>query len=109
MFCKHEFIERPQTIQERPSLVNAFCRVWSSVQLAVAMPNYFAQNRINPVTRVTCAHKTILARPNFPTAMTVLLTLVDAHKSYGDQVLLDGAEMTLTDEHKFGFIGRNGA
>jgi ATP-binding cassette subfamily F protein 3 len=41
--------------------------------------------------------------------MTVLLQLRDAHKCYGDQVLLDGAEVTLTDAHKVGFIGRNGA
>jgi ATP-binding cassette subfamily F protein 3 len=37
------------------------------------------------------------------------MQLVDAHKSYGPQVLLDGAEVTLTDEAKVGFIGRNGA
>src|ERR1700745_1038918 len=41
--------------------------------------------------------------------MAVLLQLVDAHKSYGHQVLLDGAEVTLADAHKVGFIGRNGA
>ena len=41
--------------------------------------------------------------------MAVLLQIQDAHKSYGDQVLLDGAEVTLTDAHKVGFIGRNGA
>jgi ATP-binding cassette subfamily F protein 3 len=41
--------------------------------------------------------------------MALLLQVVDAHKSYGHQVLLDGAEMTLTDAHKVGFIGRNGA
>jgi ATP-binding cassette, subfamily F, member 3 len=41
--------------------------------------------------------------------MAVLLQLVDAHKSYGHQTLLDGAEVTLTDAHKVGFIGRNGA
>jgi ATP-binding cassette subfamily F protein 3 len=41
--------------------------------------------------------------------MAVLLQLLDAHKSYGHQALLDGAEMTLTDAHKVGFIGRNGA
>ncbi len=41
--------------------------------------------------------------------MTVLVQIKDAHKSYGDQVLLDGAEATLTDDHKIGFIGRNGA
>ncbi len=41
--------------------------------------------------------------------MAVLVQIKDAHKSYGDQVLLDGAEATITDEHKVGFIGRNGA
>jgi ATP-binding cassette, subfamily F, member 3 len=41
--------------------------------------------------------------------MAVLLQLLDAHKSYGHQVLLDGAEVTITDAHKVGFIGRNGA
>src|SRR5881392_3171700 len=41
--------------------------------------------------------------------MTVLLQLVDAHKRYGHQVLLDGAEVNLTDDHKVGFVGRNGA
>jgi len=41
--------------------------------------------------------------------MAVLLQIKNAHKSYGDQVLLDGAEATLTDEVKVGFVGRNGA
>ena len=41
--------------------------------------------------------------------MAVLLQLNDAHKSYGDQVLLDGAEVTLIEDVKVGFIGRNGA
>src|SRR5687767_291801 len=41
--------------------------------------------------------------------MTVLLQIKNAHKSYGDQVLLDGAEATLTDDVKYGFVGRNGA
>ncbi len=41
--------------------------------------------------------------------MAVLLQVLNAHKSYGHQVLLDGAEVTLTDAHKVGFIGRNGA
>jgi len=41
--------------------------------------------------------------------MAVLIQLRDAHKSYGHQVLLDGAEMTLTDDVKVGFVGRNGA
>ena len=41
--------------------------------------------------------------------MAVLLQIENAHKSYGDQILLDGAEATLTDNAKTGFIGRNGA
>jgi ATP-binding cassette, subfamily F, member 3 len=41
--------------------------------------------------------------------MAVLLQIRDAHKSYGEQVLLDGAEATLVDNVKVGFIGRNGA
>ena len=41
--------------------------------------------------------------------MAVLLQIKDAHKSFGDQVLLDGAEATLVDDVKVGFIGRNGA
>jgi len=41
--------------------------------------------------------------------MAVLLQIKDAHKSYGDQVLLDGAEATLIDDVKVGFVGRNGA
>src|SRR5207244_7684241 len=38
-----------------------------------------------------------------------LLQITNACKSYGDQVLLDGAEATLSDNVKVGFIGRNGA
>ncbi len=41
--------------------------------------------------------------------MAVLIQIRDAHKSYGDQVLLDGAEATLIDDVKVGFVGRNGA
>ena len=41
--------------------------------------------------------------------MPVVLQLNDAHKRYGDQVLLDGASCALTDDEKVGFIGRNGA
>ena len=41
--------------------------------------------------------------------MAVLIQVRDAHKRYGDQVLLDGAEVSLTDDVKVGFIGRNGA
>lgn len=40
--------------------------------------------------------------------MAVLLQLKDLHKSYGSQVLLNGAEATLTDDVKVGFVGRNG-
>ncbi len=41
--------------------------------------------------------------------MATLLQISKACKSYGDQVLLDGAEATLSDNVKVGFIGRNGA
>ena len=41
--------------------------------------------------------------------MAVLLQIKNACKSYGDQVLFDGAEATITDDVKVGFIGRNGA
>src|SRR5271154_1519203 len=41
--------------------------------------------------------------------MAVLLQIKDAHKSYGDQVLLDSAEATIVDDLKVGFVGRNGA
>jgi ATP-binding cassette subfamily F protein 3 len=41
--------------------------------------------------------------------MGVLLQIKNAYKSYGEQVLLDGAEAVLNDDVKVGFIGRNGA
>ncbi|QDT02430.1 putative ABC transporter ATP-binding protein YheS [Rubripirellula lacrimiformis] len=41
--------------------------------------------------------------------MAVLIQVRDAHKRFGDQVLLDGAELSLVDDVKIGFIGRNGA
>ena len=41
--------------------------------------------------------------------MAVLFQIRDAHKSYGDQHLLDGAEVTIVDNVKLGFVGRNGA
>ena len=41
--------------------------------------------------------------------MTTLLKLEDAHKRYGLQYLLDGAEAEFTDDHKVGLIGRNGS
>lgn len=41
--------------------------------------------------------------------MSVLLTLTDASKSYGDQQLLDDTSVTLYENAKVGFIGRNGA
>lgn len=41
--------------------------------------------------------------------MASLLQITKACKSYGDQVLLDGAEATLSEDVKVGFIGRNGA
>ncbi|MCA9116233.1 MAG: ABC-F family ATP-binding cassette domain-containing protein [Planctomycetaceae bacterium] len=41
--------------------------------------------------------------------MAVLLQIRDAHKSYGEQTLLNGAEATLVEDVKVGFVGRNGA
>src|ERR1700744_285534 len=41
--------------------------------------------------------------------MASLIQISKASKSYGDQVLLDNAEATLSDDVKVGFIGRNGA
>ncbi len=41
--------------------------------------------------------------------MAVLIQVRNAYKRYGDQVLLDGAELSLVDDVKVGFIGRNGA
>ena len=41
--------------------------------------------------------------------MAVLMQIRDAHKHYGEQVLLDGADATISDDTKVGFVGRNGA
>lgn len=41
--------------------------------------------------------------------MAVLIQIRDAHKSYYDQVLLDGAEASIIEDAKIGFVGRNGA
>src|SRR6187399_2444446 len=41
--------------------------------------------------------------------MASLLQITRACKSYGDQVLFDNAEATISDDVKVGFIGRNGA
>lgn len=41
--------------------------------------------------------------------MPVVLQLVDGHKRYGEQNLLNGASCALTDDQKVGLIGRNGA
>ena len=41
--------------------------------------------------------------------MSVLLQLVKGEKSYGDQLLLDDADLTLYEDVKVGFVGRNGA
>lgn len=41
--------------------------------------------------------------------MAVLLQIKNATKSYGNQVLLDNAEATLSEDVKYGFVGRNGA
>ena len=41
--------------------------------------------------------------------MAILFQISKAHKSYGEQVLFDGADATISDNVKVGFIGRNGA
>jgi ATP-binding cassette subfamily F protein 3 len=41
--------------------------------------------------------------------MGILFQITNAHKSYGDQILLDGASATISDNTKVGFVGRNGA
>ena len=41
--------------------------------------------------------------------MATLLQISKASKRYGDQVLLDQAEATISDNTKVGFVGRNGA
>lgn len=41
--------------------------------------------------------------------MAVLFQICNASKRFGDQVLLDNAEATITDDAKIGFVGRNGA
>ena len=41
--------------------------------------------------------------------MAVLIQINNAHKNYGDQVLLDGAEASIVEGAKVGFVGRNGA
>ena len=41
--------------------------------------------------------------------MPPLLQIQNAHKRYADNVLLDGADLTINDDAKIGLIGRNGA
>ncbi|TWU40713.1 ABC-F family ATP-binding cassette domain-containing protein [Novipirellula artificiosorum] len=41
--------------------------------------------------------------------MAVLLQLREAYKRFGDQIVLDNADLSLVDDVKVGFIGRNGA
>ena len=41
--------------------------------------------------------------------MSVLIQIRNAHKSYGDQQLLRGAEASITTGAKIGFVGRNGS
>ncbi|MEM7317296.1 MAG: sugar ABC transporter ATP-binding protein, partial [Planctomycetota bacterium] len=39
----------------------------------------------------------------------VLIQIRNAHKRYGEQILLDGAEASIVEDVKLGFVGRNGA
>src|ERR1700680_1775080 len=52
-------------------------------------------------------HSSLVPRISFP--MASLLQITNACKSYGDQVLLDDAEATISDHVNVGFIGGNGA
>jgi ATP-binding cassette subfamily F protein 3 len=47
------------------------------------------------------------SKVRFP--MASLLQLTNATKRFGDQILLDGADCTISDDVKVGFVGRNGA
>src|SRR4026208_2329581 len=49
----------------------------------------------------------IVPRNSLP--MASLLQITKGCKRYGDQVLLDNAEATISDNVKVGFVGRNGA
>lgn len=42
-------------------------------------------------------------------SMAVLIQVRDAYKRFGDQILLEAAEVSLIDDVKVGFVGRNGA
>lgn len=44
-----------------------------------------------------------------PRSMGVLIQILGAEKSFGEQRLLDDAEATIIDNIKLGFVGRNGA
>ncbi|MEL7337182.1 MAG: ATP-binding cassette domain-containing protein, partial [Planctomycetota bacterium] len=41
--------------------------------------------------------------------MADLITLRGGHKRYGDQILLDDADVVIRENEKIGFVGRNGA
>ncbi len=41
--------------------------------------------------------------------MAVLIQIRNAEKSFGEQMLLDDADVSIVDDQKVGFIGRNGA
>src|SRR5579859_8038502 len=58
---------------------------------------------------MTVTGRAITVCSRFSPLMAILLQITNAYKSYGDQVLLDGAEATLSDNAKVGFVGRNGA
>src|ERR1700739_1407309 len=57
----------------------------------------------------TASVRIIPISPRTALPMASLLQITKANKSYGDQILLDGAEATLSDNVKVGFGGRNGA
>ncbi len=70
------------------------------------MVNFFGF--LATLQRPDCCFPLLLLPKNFG-FMAVLIQLRDAFKRFGDQILLDGANASLVDDVKIGFVGRNGA
>lgn len=71
------------------------------------MVTFEAQDNISHA--ISTAKVTFSCSGLLTSAMSVLLQIRDASKRYGDQVLLEDAECTITSDTKVGFVGRNGA
>ena len=75
--------------------------------LSIRIPRPLSPSRRTPL-RSALLSIPLFARED-PYLMAVLMQIKNATKSYGDQVLLDNAEATLSEDVKVGFVGRNGA